>query len=127
MAGKTAAETDCVIALYRRLRKVGEVMVCIGLYPHKCKECGKKFEARSEYAYKLHKYKTSDDFVWFCSYKCLRAYEDKHTRKKKPNERDQKVLDLIREGISLTEIGRRFGITYGMVAYIRDKWGGKSA
>lgn len=59
--------------------------------------------------------------------KGLRAYEDKHTRKKKPNERDQKVLDLIREGVSLTEIGRRFGITYGMVAYIRDKWNGKSA
>ena len=102
-------------------------MVCIGLYPHKCKECGKKFEARSEYAYKLHRYKTSDDYDWFCSYKCLRAYESKHTRKKKPNERDQQVLDLISEGMSLTEIGRKFGITYGMVAYIRDKWGGKSA
>ena len=91
-------------------------MVCIGLYPHKCRECGKKFEARTEYAYKLHKYQSSDDCDWFCSYKCLRAYESKHTRKKKPNERDQKILDMISEGLSLTEIGKRFGITYSMVA-----------
>lgn len=98
-------------------------MIHVGLYPHKCKQCGKKFEARSEYAYKLHKFKTSDDFVWFCSYSCLRAYEEKH--KKKPGERDQKVLDLLDLGITPTEVGNMLGLTCQKVAYIRDKWKGK--
>lgn len=102
-------------------------MKSIGLYPHKCKKCGKKFEARSEYAYKLHKFKTSDEFVWFCSYRCLRAYENTHSKKKKPSEREQEILNLIAKGINLTDVGRRFGITYQAVAYIRDKWRDKIA
>ena len=97
-------------------------MIQVGLFPHKCKECGKKFEARAEYAYKLHKYKTCDEFIWFCSYRCLRAYEGKHSRKKKPSQRDREILDLLAQGVCPTEIGKRLGMTYQAVAYVRDKW-----
>ena len=100
-------------------------MVQIGLYPHKCKLCGKKFEARSEYAYKLHRYKSSDDFDWFCSYKCLREYETKHKRKKIPTGREQEILDLLKQGVNPTEVGKRFGVTYQHVAQVRDKWEGR--
>lgn len=102
-------------------------MVRIGLYPHKCKECSKKFEARSEYAYKLHRFRSSDDYDWFCSYKCLRAFEAKHSKKKKPSEREQEILDLLKRGINPTEVGKKLGMSYQMVAYIRDKWRDKIA
>lgn len=97
-------------------------MVQIGLYPHKCKECGKKFEARSEYAYKLHRYKSSDDFEWFCSYKCLREYEKTHSRKKKPTVCEQKYLDLLDTGLTITEVARLKNVNVSFVGRVKHKW-----
>lgn len=103
-------------------------MLLIGLYPHKCASCGKSFEARREYAYKLHKYKTSDDFVWFCSYKCLRLYEKKNIKPKiRPTPREQEYLDLLSSGLTVTEVARHEGVDEQRVRFVRDKWRGKSA
>ena len=57
-------------------------MIQIGLYPHKCKNCGKRFEARSEYVYKRDRANKSKEFDWFCSYRCLREAELKEVTKK---------------------------------------------
>ena len=97
-------------------------MIQIGLYPHKCKQCGKKFEGRSEWVYKLEKQKGSKDYIWFCSHKCIRQYEKDHTKVKKPSEREQQILDLLKKGYTPTEAAKKLGITYGAVAKVRDKW-----
>ena len=51
----------------------------IGLYKHRCRVCGKEFECRSSYAYKRGR---NDNYIWFCSWHCIREY-DKRIEKKK--------------------------------------------
>ena len=51
------------------------------LHPRKCKTCGKKFEARPEYAYKYSP--SGEKFYWFCSYHCLQDYKREHKPKQK--------------------------------------------
>lgn len=51
----------------------------LGLHERKCVQCGKDFEARQEWQYKRPK--TVHDhtsYRYFCSYRCLRAYEKEH-------------------------------------------------
>lgn len=53
-------------------------MILIDLYPHTCRQCGKKFEGGSEWAYKIplgHR-----KAIWFCSWKCIQAYRKEHKR-----------------------------------------------
>jgi ribosomal protein L24E len=50
------------------------------LYPHKCRNCGKKFEAGSEYVYRTET--RGDHFMWFCSWKCLQEWKRKKEVKK---------------------------------------------
>ena len=45
------------------------------LYPHKCHVCGKRFEARPEYVFKIGQYKKKT--MWFCSWKCLQKHRKK--------------------------------------------------
>ena len=95
----------------------------IGLYPHKCKQCGKEFECRSEWAYKLPRKGRLDHF-WFCTHRCIRAYEEALQEKKMrtPSERDREILELLAEGVGATEIARKMGLSYYQVVRIRDKW-----
>ena len=51
-------------------------MGMLGLYPHKCRQCGKEFEGRREYAFKVPKRPGWDKYYYFCSHKCFRAYEN---------------------------------------------------
>ena len=50
----------------------------IGLFPHKCAVCGKRFEAHVEHVYKTgwkgHK------VTWFCSYRCMREFQKRRER-----------------------------------------------
>ena len=100
----------------------------VGLYSHKCKQCGKDFECRAEHRYKIVRYGRIDCYDWFCSWKCIQAYREINTKikmnskVKKPNERDQKILDMLDKGLSLTEIGKRFGLSRGAIGKVRDKW-----
>ena len=43
------------------------------LYPRVCKICGKRFESRVNYTYKVEHRKNA--FYYFCSYHCFREYE----------------------------------------------------
>lgn len=98
-------------------------MIQVGLYSHRCGECGKGFECRREYAYKIHKYQSSDDFVWFCSYRCLRQYEKTHQKpEKQPTRREQEYLDQLDSGLTIEEIARREGVNPQRVRFVRDKW-----
>lgn len=96
----------------------------IGLYGHKCKVCGKVFECRSEYVYKIERAQSAKQFYWFCSYKHMREYEQKKADKKKPSEKELIVLSLLKEGVNLHEIGRQVGVSHTRVGHIRDKWEG---
>lgn len=96
--------------------------IMFGMYPRKCKTCGKEFEARREYGWKIPQYRSSEFFYYFCSYSCMRAYETAKEEKKKPKE-TVRVLGLIRAGYSKTETGRIVGMTYKQVKRIWDRWG----
>lgn len=50
------------------------------LYPRKCKECGKGFEAGVEYAYKEERQKGKGEYHYFCSWRCLRQYRQTHRK-----------------------------------------------
>jgi YHS domain-containing protein len=58
----------------------------VGLYNRICTQCGKHFEGRSEYAYKVQDKHITDKYYYFCSWKCLRAYEREHIDWKKKKE-----------------------------------------
>ena len=49
-------------------------MIAFDLYPRKCKQCGKNFEAGKEYAYKYQKYGKKKSW-YFCSWHCLREFQ----------------------------------------------------
>lgn len=55
-------------------------MIAFDLYPRKCAVCGKRFEGSLGWAYKRSKGKKRG-FVYFCSYKCLRADQKKNIEK----------------------------------------------
>ena len=55
-------------------------MIAFDLYPRKCAVCGKRFEAGCNYAYregKLHK-----RCKYFCSWRCLRQYQQNKAKRK---------------------------------------------
>lgn len=45
------------------------------LHKRKCAQCGKNFESRMEYAYKVERRKGKKLYYYFCSWHCLRQYE----------------------------------------------------
>lgn len=49
----------------------------------KCGICGKDLYAGEDWAYKRRPGR-GDKTVWFCSYKCMRAFDAKHGQKKRP-------------------------------------------
>ena len=49
----------------------------------KCGICGKDLYAGEDWAYKRRPGR-GDKTTWFCSYKCMRAYDAKHGQKKRP-------------------------------------------
>ena len=57
----------------------------LGLHKRECKQCGKQFESRTSYAYRIPTRKTGQ-FTYFCSWKCLRAYEQEHANWKKKKQ-----------------------------------------
>ena len=50
------------------------------LYKRKCKQCGKPFESCKEYAYKAEKRKGKGEYFYFCSWRCLRQYQETHRK-----------------------------------------------
>lgn len=96
----------------------------MGLFERKCTQCGKTFEARSEWAYRIPKTRSSCAYFWFCQHKCIRAYEREHTKpQERPTKWQEAVLKRLEELHSLAEVAREFGISYKRVSNIRDKWG----
>lgn len=51
-------------------------MRAFDLYQRKCEVCGKRFESCVEYAYKVQKKKHKDRYYYFCSWRCLRQYQN---------------------------------------------------
>lgn len=47
-------------------------MKLFNLENRKCRHCGKHFESRPEYAYKIEYNK--DRYWYFCSWRCIQAY-----------------------------------------------------
>jgi hypothetical protein len=46
--------------------------IAFDLYPHRCKQCGKKFEAGFDWAYKTSL--GSNKYHWFCSWHCIQKF-----------------------------------------------------
>lgn len=92
----------------------------MGLHPHVCRQCGKHFECRQEYTYKVHKYGSVVQYHWFCSWKCLREFEI--NKAKRPTKREEQFLELLDSGESLAETARKLGVSPTRVMKVRDKW-----
>ena len=98
-------------------------MINIGLYKHICTQCGKAFEARKEYAYKIIKDYDRDSYFWFCSYKCIQTYRKQiKPRQKTPSEKEQLILDLLSKGVRQYEIAQRAGVSKQTVYKVKKKW-----
>ena len=97
-------------------------MIQVGLYPHKCKQCGKRFEARREYAYKLPKFHKTEEYYWFCSYKHLRQYEQEHSSVKKLTPREAEAIRMVEQGFTTMEIATKMGVSRNRVFAIKEKW-----
>ena len=96
----------------------------MGLHPRTCQQCGKGFESRSDYAYR--KETGHGKSIWFCSHKCIRAFERealvRNRRGKAPGDDAQKILRLLKRGLSQSQVADELGIRPQRVAEIRDRW-----
>ena len=94
----------------------------LGLHPRKCHVCGKGFECRNDYVF--HRKSKNGDRKWFCSYKCMRAYEREvfYKTRKGPSYDELKVLRLLKNGMSQSQIADEMGIRPQRVSEIRDRW-----
>lgn len=94
----------------------------IGLYEHTCKQCGKKFECRAGYAYKIAE-KRGEGYAWFCSYKCIQAYRNqKESSKQRPTIKEKMVLEMLDRNAMLKDIIEMQHISKETVYKIKDKW-----
>ena len=61
----------------------------------KCAICGKDIYAGEEWAYKRRE--KSERTKWFCSYKCMRAYDAKHGSKQVPDieEMEEQAAEML--------------------------------
>lgn len=55
-------------------------LTAFDLHKRKCKQCGKPFESRMEYAYKMERRKGKKLYYYFCSWHCLRQYENANAK-----------------------------------------------
>lgn len=96
----------------------------LGLYPRKCKTCGKHFESKREYGWKCRSKTYSTHCVYFCSYGCMREYEKQYMKQKSigPTQRQKQFLELLNSGLGVVEIANRLGVTEQRVRTVRDEW-----
>lgn len=95
-------------------------MLKLGLYQYKCKQCGKKFEGRKEYGWRVPEGRSNAIFHYFCSYGCMRQYEKRD--KKVPSKREKQYLDLLNSGMNAEQVARELGVSSSRVRYVRIKW-----
>lgn len=100
-------------------------MIQIGMYPRKCRNCGKEFECRKEWGWKIPRNRNNGTYFYFCRYSCMREYEKAKEARKKPKmtPMTMQVLGLLREGYNQSEAGRIVGMTYKQVNRIKEAWG----
>ena len=96
-------------------------MELVGLHEHTCKQCGKDFECRTEYVYKLPTNK-GDVYHWFCSYKCIQKYREEHKKTKLPRDKDKLILAMLDRGMTQAEVGEYFHMTSQSVGRVKQKW-----
>ena len=80
-----------------------------------CPICGRTYILYEDWAYKKHK-GTSE--MLFCSWKCLRKYENEELT---PFERRENIKQAIRDGLTNAEISKLFGEYSRKIDYWRKK------
>lgn len=107
-------------------------LIRLGFHERECSECGKTFDAKDEYAYKILNGRPQGHAVyhWFCSWHCLQAWRaENDERKRKPKKKQTKraaeieplVLMMLSDGIRGVEIARRLDISESWVSKIKIK------
>ncbi len=95
-------------------------MKLFDLHDRKCKQCGKLFESRKEYAYRSQVKKGR--YIYFCSYKCMRKYEKKKEENKvKYSEIEQSVYRALGEGMTPKEAADALGLSMPTVYKYQHK------
>ena len=83
----------------------------------KCLECGKKFIVQSVDDYVYKRWCNGQD-RYFCSWSCVRKWDAE--REPKTLRRDR-IIDGLKDGLSIAEICNRYGVDRSNVVYWRDK------
>lgn len=102
--------------------------IYIGAYLGKekhCPMCGKEFYiCTEEWAFK-RKLKENGNPIYMCSWKCARAWDAQHERKKPGKQRCAQVDEIFRLlelGEYPSEIARATGVSVSTVHYYKDRW-----
>jgi DNA-binding NarL/FixJ family response regulator len=79
-----------------------------------CDRCGKEFVMPcGDWAYKRYKGK---GVQYFCSWKCIRAYEREHDKPKKIDERER-IIQALADGLSVKEVSTLLDVDTSKVSY----------
>ena len=81
-----------------------------------CPVCGREYWAGLDWVYKRGYEKS---MKYFCSWTCLRKYDQAKESDKKRIGRE--IVKAIEEGLSNEEIRDRFGVTQGQIDYRRER------
>lgn len=105
-------------------------LIRLGFHERECSECGKTFDAKDEYVYKILSGRPNGHaaYRWFCSWHCIqqwRAEHDPPPRKprKKQTKRAEEVVPLVllmlQQGFKGTEIAKKLDISITWVSRIK--------
>jgi len=81
-----------------------------------CARCGKPFIVHSEWAFK----RVANGRKYFCSYKCMREWENERGSKA---ERRERIIQAINDGLTTNEIVSLLNVDHSAVNYWRRKLG----
>ena len=83
---------------------------------HDCPVCGKTFiRVNDQWAYMRW---SGSHQLWFCSWRCLRKWEATHGDKV---ERREQIIDLLRQGKTVSEVSKILQETFTKVDYWAKK------
>ncbi|MBP5727052.1 MAG: hypothetical protein J6Y48_08250 [Clostridia bacterium] len=86
-----------------------------------CENCGKQFMMQSaDWVYRTWKKNLP---IYFCSWKCMREYEQKHP-KDRAGERER-IIQALKDGLSVQEIRDMLGADVGKIQYWKNKLEGR--
>ena len=83
----------------------------------KCHKCGKKFVVQNTDNYVYKRWRNGGD-KFFCSWSCMRKFDAEQGSK---GSRRDKIIEALKDGLSVTEICNRYDVEKANVVYWQNK------